>query len=243
MTIQEWAKIPYWEKDYTHFNKAWSGFPLCKLGKKIIVLHHLRPGCKDYELWSPVVPMFIWCHKYLHSERNKGKKASNKTKVKMSLAAKGRIFSEKHRKNLSEACKGKSKTKEAREKISKAHIGMVSPMKGKHHTEFTKQRISENKKGKPLSENTKKKMSKSRIGKPTPMYGLPAWNKGLKGVQVAWNKGIPQTETQRRKNSESHKGKNAHNKGKPMSVEQKRKLSESLKKLIMLKRQGNYGWK
>jgi group I intron endonuclease len=60
----------------------------------------------------------------------------------------------------------------------------------------TKKKISESEKGRPsptkgmkFSDETRAKMSESRKGKPTPMAGLPAWNKGLKGAQVAWNKG------------------------------------------------------
>jgi hypothetical protein len=49
MTIQEWKKIPQWERDYTHYNKAWASFSLYKLGHKIIILHHLNPGCNDYK--------------------------------------------------------------------------------------------------------------------------------------------------------------------------------------------------
>lgn len=31
-----------------------------------IVMHHLNPGCSDYELWDPVVPMYTDDHSRLH---------------------------------------------------------------------------------------------------------------------------------------------------------------------------------
>src|SRR4030066_2282671 len=37
--------------------------------------------------------------------------------------------------------------------------------------------------------------------------GQKAWNKDTKGLQVAWNKGLPQSEEHRKHNSESKKGK------------------------------------
>jgi hypothetical protein len=43
------------------------------------------------------------------------------------------------------------------------------------------------------------------------------WNKGLVGVQVAWNKGKTLSEAHRKRLSESHKGKPSANKGKKLS--------------------------
>ena len=44
-------------------------------------------------------------------------------------------------------------------------------------------------------------------------YGRIPWNKGLKGVQVAWNKGKSPSDDTRKKISEHNKGKTAWNKG------------------------------
>ncbi len=43
--------------------------------------------------------------------------------------------------------------------------------------------------------------------------GKIPWNRGLKGVQVAWNKGIPKTDAEKKKMSECRKGQVAWNKG------------------------------
>ncbi len=81
------------------------------------------------------------------------------------------------------------------------------------------------------SEETRKKQSEARKGK-------PAWNKGLKGAQVAWNKGIPMSEEMKKRISESEKGKiipeearkkmSKAGKGRIFSEEHKRKISTAL---------------
>ncbi|MFL6375928.1 MAG: NUMOD3 domain-containing DNA-binding protein [Nitrososphaeraceae archaeon] len=45
--------------------------------------------------------------------------------------------------------------------------------------------------------------------------GKPPWNKGLKGAQIAWNKGIPQSEEAKEKNRIAHTGPNSSCYGKP----------------------------
>lgn len=68
------------------------------------------------------------------------------------------------------------------------------------------------------------------------MKGKPAWNKGLKGLQIwhniiglrpGWNKGMVGIYSQEtlEKNRKAHLGKSPKNKGIPMSEEQKKKLS------------------
>jgi len=81
--------------------------------------------------------------------------------------------------------KGKCHTEESKLKMSCSHLGNKS-IKGKHHTKETKEKIG-----------------KARLGK-------PAWNKGLKGAQKAWNKGKKMgslSEEHRKKLSEEHKNK------------------------------------
>lgn len=89
-------------------------------------------------------------------------------------------------------------------------------------TEEQKRKLSEARKGKkygPLSEETKRKISESNKGKKKHSEeqkrkwsemrkGRTPWNKGKKGVQVAWNKGIPCSEEAKRKISETKKRKN-----------------------------------
>ena len=58
--------------------------------------------------------------------------------------------------------------------------------------------------------------------------GRIPWNKGKKGLQIAWNKGIPQSLEQRKNHSEKMKGKIPPNKGIPMSNEQKKKISKTM---------------
>lgn len=57
--------------------------------------------------------------------------------------------------------------------------------------------------------------------------GYIPWNKGKKGVQVAWNKGIPHIQSTKDKISEKTKGRIPSNKGIPMSQEQKDLISKA----------------
>lgn len=59
--------------------------------------------------------------------------------------------------------------------------------------------------GKTISEEHKKKISIANSGANNGMYGKPSWNKGQKGLQTAWNKGIPRSEETKRKISETKK--------------------------------------
>jgi hypothetical protein len=87
--------------------------------------------------------------------------------------------------------------------------------------------------GKSKSEEHRKKISESSKG------NIP-WNKGKKGVQVAWNKGIPFSEESKKKMSEAQQGRSMPEeqkikisktlKGRVMSEETKKKMSESKKK-------------
>ncbi len=58
--------------------------------------------------------------------------------------------------------------------------------------------------GKKHSKETRKKISEAKSG-------CVVWNKGKKGLQVAWNKGIPCSEETKRKISEAQKGEKNHN--------------------------------
>lgn len=68
---------------------------------------------------------------------------------------------------------------------------------------------SEHKKLHPPSDDTRKKMSIIKKGKPT-------WNKGTKGLQVAWNKGKKMSKEFCNKISFSNLGRKAWNKGKKL---------------------------
>lgn len=76
---------------------------------------------------------------------------------------------------------------------------------------------------------------------------VPPWNKGLKGVQVAWNKGVPCSPEIKKRLSDINKGKTLSLetkikisealKGRETSKEHRRKLSEASKRFHALKRQ------
>jgi hypothetical protein len=100
MTIQECAKLRKTNKDFDNLYRknryrAWKSWRclieimrLIKPGVPMI-LHHQNIGCDDYELFNDVIPMFKDEHQKLHIELRVGKKASQETRNKMSLARLG----------------------------------------------------------------------------------------------------------------------------------------------------------
>lgn len=60
--------------------------------------------------------------------------------------------------------------------------------------------------GRKLSEEHKNRISEANTGENHPLYGTAPWNKGLKGVQSAWNKGLSMSEEAKKKLSESRIG-------------------------------------
>lgn len=109
-------------------------------------------------------------------------------------------------------------TEAGRRKMSKANKGISKP---KGHGD----KVSKALKGKPKSEAHKRKLSEAGMGK-TP------WNKGKKGVQVAWNKGVSPSDETRQKMGDSHRGV-------PNTPEQKAKISKTLKGRVMSKETRN----
>lgn len=79
-------------------------------------------------------------------------KHSEETKAKMSLAAKGRVFSDQHRENL-----------------SRANSGKPTHFKGKNHTEQTREKM----RGRVWSEADRKRMSEAMMGRLYPCRNKP----------------------------------------------------------------------
>lgn len=105
----------------------------------------------------------------------------------MSIAHRGKVFSERHRLNLSIATTGFRHSKESKRKMSEQRKGMVSPRKGCKLLPAQLAKMSASRKGKPISEETKQKIRETNIRTNSVLRlrtGRPVWNKGKKGVQV-----------------------------------------------------------
>ena len=131
-------------------------------------------------------------------------------------------------------------SEESKQKMSQSRKGKISPMRGKKHSEESKKMMSiaqkkkyasgyvPYNKGKSSGEDLRKKLSE--VQKKRYAEGAVPWNKGKKGVQTAWNKGIPASEESKRKNSLAHKGKPSSRKGKKHTEASKRKMSKGVLK-------------
>ena len=87
--------------------------------------------------------------------------------------AKGKPFTEEHKRKIGEANKGKPKSKEHREKLRQANLGKKlsgefkqkcrERMLGTKHSEETKRKIGEGNRGKKVSDETKRRISEARL--------------------------------------------------------------------------------
>ena len=93
---------------------------------------------------------------------------SDELKLKLSLAKKGKVFTDEHRANLSKSHLGKIPSNI--EMFKKCRKGIS--LSGEH-----KDKIGKAHKGKAISIETREKLSKAGKGK-------PAWTKGLKGLMA-----------------------------------------------------------
>lgn len=122
---------------------------------------------------KPEYNIFKFARSSLGNQVWLGRKHTEETKRKMSLAQKGRTFNEETKKRMSLAQLSNKKrlghkhTEEAKRKISIAHKGNKYWL-GRKHTEETKRKISIAKTGKSghkHTEETKRKISAAQIGR------------------------------------------------------------------------------
>ena len=125
-----------------------------------------------------------------------GYKFSTKSRLKMSLAKKGKSPSESARKNMALAQKGRKHSEETKSKIAASH-------KGLGHSDETKAKLSEINKGKKLSGDTKSKISSSLRGRKLSSEACANISKGRKGIGI----GRKASKETKDKMSKARKGK------------------------------------
>jgi group I intron endonuclease len=101
--------------------------------------------------------------------------------------------------------KGHSHSLETKARMSEAMKGNTWN-KGKTHSIEHRVHVSEALKGREITPDSRRKMSEARQGR-------SPWNKGQKGLQVAWNKGRKADPDRIRKMNEGRRGKPPWNKG------------------------------
>lgn len=125
------------------------------------------------------------------------------------------IASQEHRKRLSEISKKRWQDPAYRKMVSESRRGKPTGRKGKKLEEFCKD-----------PDHFRKQSSESHKG------NIP-WNKGMRGVTVAWNKGKKTSEATRKKQAEAKlRNPIRYWKGKKFDEAHKQKLRESRKKLV-----------
>jgi hypothetical protein len=147
---------------------------------------------------------------------------SETIKQKMSEAAKGKVFTEEHRRKMSETRKGKKHSEETKRKMSEAK-------KRKVFTKEHKIKISEANKGKQRNEEIKRKMSERMKGNQNSI-GKKHSEEAKQKMSDA-HKGKSHSKETKQKISESKKG-NQNWIGKKHSEETKRKISEIVKRKL-----------
>jgi len=140
------------------------------------------------------------------SKGNKGKKASLETRAKLSRMRRGRKLSQSHIENIRKGNIGVKRSLKTRQKVRLANLG-------KKASKETRLKMSETHKGVPKSEEHKIKLKK-HLKKFMFKKGRVSWNKGTKGLIIAWNKGKKFSMESRMRMSLSHKGHVPWNKGK-----------------------------
>ena len=165
-------------------------------------------------------------------QANLGKKASEETKRKQSLAMKGRFrgIPNLKLKGRPGHMKGKKHSDEAKRKMSEANQGDKNSFYGKKHSAESRKKISESLNGRKLSEEHKKKIR--RVGENHPMYGRKHSEESLEKMR---NKII--TEETKIKMSLAQKGRKHTDeakkkigdasRGRKFTEEHKRKIGES----------------
>ena len=180
-------------------------------------------------------------NRFVYQHHWYGRQHKPETIKLMSEAAKGKIKSEEHRKNLSKANKGKQagkKHKNFGKHLPEKTRKLISEgNKGKKRTEEMIQKNRESHIGKTHSEKTKKLMSEQRKGKSKSEEHKKNIGKG--------NKGKKRTEEQRKNISEAGKGRQTWL-GKHHTEEAKKNISEAKKEYYIkhpeTKRKGKKHW-
>lgn len=142
----------------------------------------------------------------------KGHSVSEEAIEKIRKANIGRHLSEETKKKVGEASRGRKMSEETKQKLREIHTG-------KHLSDEVKKKISEANKGQKWTEEQREK-ARQRVGPLSPFYGRHLSEETKQKISLArrgipaWNKGVPCSEEQKRKQSEKMKGRPSNRKRK-----------------------------
>jgi len=182
--------------------------------------HHIVPRCmggldNDENLVFLTAREHSICHKLLceiYPNNDKIKYAawmmcSMKTTTQSRCYVVSSREYEYYKKLISNSKKGKPRSEETKQKIREKRA-LQTNLRTQPHSEETKRKISETKKGEVRSEEFKTNLSNYWKGKIFSEETKSKISKSLKGKykgRIPWNKGIPMTDEQKRKISETKK--------------------------------------
>ena len=158
---------------------------------------------------------------YIHGHQGKGKKRSEETKAKISIAKSGENCSLETRRKISVANSGRVCSEETKAKISIAKSGEIRSLEtrrkmsvaksGENNFNFGKDHSGENNPnfGKHHSEETKAKMSLTRKGENNPNFGKPRSEETKAKISFG-NTGKIRSEEHKAKMSFSHREQKCH---------------------------------
>lgn len=178
-------------------------------------IHHFNAKHDEtfYNLIDTITPVM-----YGVDNPFKGKKHSEESKSRMSKSHKGKILSEKHKKNIGIVSKNRWNDEEYKNKMKEKLLGHVV-------SEETRKKIGQANKGKVLSEETKQKISNSRMGisnGPVKEETKQKISESNKKVPHTWQDKINKNPDKIKKTAETHRGMKR-------SEESKRRMSEKAK--------------
>jgi len=152
---------------------------------KSVMPHQRCPGHKKSKPWLSRYSIIEWVDESEAGEREKSwiryHRSIGSPLVNKTIGGQG--------------ISGRAHTPEAREKMRISHTGL------KQSPETIQKRVAKTtgQKRKKWNDESRRKSSIAHLGR-TP------WNKGKKGSQVAWNKGLEASEESRKKNRKAHLG-------------------------------------
>lgn len=147
-----------------HLQQAWNKYGECNFNFSILEeIEDINIRNKREIYWINYYDSSNYEKGYNNTLGGNSEIPTKETRIKISQASKGKVFSEEHRKHIGESWKARTVSQETRKKLS--DIAKQRALKGNYHTTEAKLKMSKAKQGRKLSEETKRKIGDAFAGK------------------------------------------------------------------------------